>query len=323
MVNKIIAMDMIKSKSMSIALLTILFCFFISSDSFSQSYNTLKIESVEELKEFFKYTPDRIPLLCGHRGGAAKGYPENSIATFENAMATIPIFFELDPRLTKDSVVVVMHDATLDRTTTGSGKLSEYTWEELQELKLKDPEGNITPYGISTLDEVLQWAKGKTILMLDKKDVPLSFILDKINKHKAESYVLVSSYDPEEAVFYHKHNKNIMFEAFIRSIEELEEYEKTGIPWENMIAFAARRKPVDKDLYDALHTRGVMCLFYTTPELEKKIKDPAERRAAYQNTIHEGADILLSDRIFEVYDAIKQLLPENSSKKKFFVKTEY
>lgn len=59
-------------------------------------------------------------------------------------------FFELDPRLTKDSVIVLMHDTTIDRTTAGKGKLAEYTWEELQSFRLKDSEGNPTPYKIPT-----------------------------------------------------------------------------------------------------------------------------------------------------------------------------
>ena len=41
------------------------------------------------------------------------------------------------PRLTKDSVIVLMHDATLDRTTSGKGKLADFTWNELQQIRLQ------------------------------------------------------------------------------------------------------------------------------------------------------------------------------------------
>lgn len=47
------------------------------------------------------------------------GYAENCIEGLENVLTQMPAFFEIDPRLTKDSVIVLMHDATLDRTTTG------------------------------------------------------------------------------------------------------------------------------------------------------------------------------------------------------------
>ena len=282
--------------------------------------NTLKIDEVKDLRSFFTYTPDRIPLLCGHRGGATTGFPENCIATFENTLRKIPAFFEVDPRLTKDSVVIIMHDPTLDRTTNGKGKISDYTWDELKDLKLKDTDGNVTQYNIPLLDEVLQWAKGKTILMLDKKDVPLQIILNKIVAHNAESYVLVSTYEPEEAAFYFRHNRNIMFEAFILNESRIQEYENAGIPWKNIVAYVSKSK--EKSLYDALHKRKVMCIYYTSPVLEK-IKDKAERINAYRNVIKQGGDILLSDRIFEVADAIQSLMPQKSSKQHFFIKKTF
>jgi len=66
-----------------------------------------------------------------------------------------------------------MHDETLDRTTNATGKVSESTFEELKEVRLRDYKGDITDYRIPTLEEVIRWSRGKTILNLDRKDVPL------------------------------------------------------------------------------------------------------------------------------------------------------
>ena len=52
----------------------------------------------------------------------APGYPENCIETFENTLSHMPSFFEIDPQMTRDSVIVLMHDPTIDRTTTGKEK---------------------------------------------------------------------------------------------------------------------------------------------------------------------------------------------------------
>jgi glycerophosphoryl diester phosphodiesterase len=301
-------------------LLCLLGLFIYNKTNAQTTINSFKIKNVKDLRSFFTYKSDRIPLLCGHRGGATIGFPENCIATFENTLQKIPAFFELDPRLTKDSVVIVMHDATLDRTTNGKGKISDYTWKELQQLKLKDPEGNITQYNIPLLDDILRWAKGKTILMLDKKDVPLQTILQKIRNYNAESFVLISTYAAEEAAFYHKQNKNIMFEAFILHKEGIKEYENAGIPWQNIVAYVSKSK--DKSLYDALHERKVMCIYYTTPVLEK-MSDSTERATAYQNVLKSGGDILLSDRIFEVSNAIQSLIPQKSSQLHFFTKMTF
>ncbi len=109
-----------------------------------QKQHTLNLESPQAMKEFFRYKGKSTPIISGHRGGMIKGFPENSIETFENTLRNSPAFFEIDPRLTKDSVAVLMHDATLERTTTGTGKVSDYTYAELQKFRLKDPQGNPT-----------------------------------------------------------------------------------------------------------------------------------------------------------------------------------
>lgn len=283
-----------------------------------KTLHTLNISGLGDLQEYFRYTPDRIPLVAGHRGGVLKGFPENALTTFEHILSIMPAFFEVDPRLTKDSMIVVLHDATLDRTTNGKGRLSDHTWEEVKKLKLKDTEGNVTEQSVSTLEEVINWARGKTVLMLDQKDVPLPMLLELITRLKAESFVIVSAYDVKEAAFYHERNKNIMFEAFILDDEDLRQYDSVGIPWKNIVAYTS--KPMKKDLYEKLHQRGVMCIVYTARSTER-LKEKEERIRIYKEIIENGGDIILADNVFEVAEAVAPLKPEKSSKERFFRKT--
>ena len=294
----------------------LLFLMLLASPVLAQvkKLHTFSMTSTKELKAFFKYTPDRIPLICGHRGGAQELYPENSIAGLEYVLSKMPAFFEVDPRLTKDSVAVILHDATLERTTTGKGMLSDYTWEEVKQLKLKDKDGKPTQYGLHTLDEMLQWAKGKTILMIDKKDVPLAQLYQIIKRNNAESRVLISAYEPEEAAFYHAKDKNLMFEIFVSNEEKLKAYEATGVPTENMVAYFGQ--PKKKAFYDLVHHKGMMVFVYTAKVMEKE-KSKEIRVQSYRKTIEDGADILLSDRALEAYESIRDLMPAKSSKSKF------
>lgn len=280
-----------------------------------EELNTLKIKSTKDLKEFFKYTSDRVPMISGHRGGTQDLYPENSIEGLAYVLSKVPAFFEVDPRLTKDSVVVVLHDATLERTTTGKGKLSDYTWEEVQKLRLLDKKGKPTKYRLHTLEEMLHWAKGKTILMLDKKDVPLHQLYEIIRKTNTESLVLISAYEPAEAAFYYGKDKNLMFEVFVNNEERLKAYEAAGIPHENMVAYVGQ--PKKKAFYDLLHSKGMMIFIYTAKVMEKE-KNKDIRIQSYKNTIRDGADILLSDNAIEAYKAIKEFSPPKSKKSKFF-----
>ena len=93
-------------------------------------------------------------LLAAHRGGALL-WPENSLLAFRNAVALGADFIEFDVHLSKDGEVVVIHDPTLDRTTTGSGPVKDRTVAELKALRLKDRTGAVTEETVPTLDEVV------------------------------------------------------------------------------------------------------------------------------------------------------------------------
>ena len=65
--------------------------------------------------------------------------------------------------------MVLMHDLTIDRTTDGKGRVADYTYEELQRIRLVDRDGNVTDYRIPTLAEVLEWGKDKVAFNFDNK----------------------------------------------------------------------------------------------------------------------------------------------------------
>jgi glycerophosphoryl diester phosphodiesterase len=77
------------------------------------------------------------PLAFAHRG--ADTTRENTLAAFRTAVDRGYGHLELDVRTTKDGVLMVFHDEALDRVTTGTGKLSDHTWEELSRLRVIDP----------------------------------------------------------------------------------------------------------------------------------------------------------------------------------------
>lgn len=93
--------------------------------------------SPQGLRDLFRHTDQPLPLVSAHRGGPQPGYPENCLATFENTLHHTFAIMEVDPRYTKDGQIVLHHDDTLGRTTTGRGKVSDFTLAELKALRLK------------------------------------------------------------------------------------------------------------------------------------------------------------------------------------------
>lgn len=109
------------------------------------------------------------PAFAAHRGGSLL-WPENSLVAFRNALALGADYLELDVHLTRDGEVVVIHDPTLERTTTGTGPVRERTLAELRGLRLKDRSGAALEEGIPTLDQVVMMAAaGKRQMLLEIK----------------------------------------------------------------------------------------------------------------------------------------------------------
>ncbi len=282
--------------------------------------NKLKIDSPAALHDFFQYTGNNVPIITGHRGGTYPGFPENSIESFEHVLRHTPAFFEIDPRITKDSVIVIIHDATLDRTTTGKGKVADYTWEELQELNLVDHLGQVTPFKIPSLEEVITWSRGKTVINLDRKDVPFELTAALIKKHQAEAHVMLTVHAPEQAQFYLEKNKHSMFSAHIKSLEELHAYEESGIPWDQVMAYVGPWSKVEnQELYEQLHQRGVMVMVSAASSYDK-LEDPNERQEAYRKIIDDGADVLESDFPIEAAAAISSRVEVPSPHQKYFIR---
>ena len=108
-------------------------------------------------------------LFAAHRGGSLL-WPENSLLAFRNAVALGADYLEFDVHLSKDEEAVVIHDPTLDRTTTGSGPVRERTLAELRTPRLRDRNAQATEETIPTLDEVVAVAaSGKRRMLLEIK----------------------------------------------------------------------------------------------------------------------------------------------------------
>ncbi|MGH7396090.1 MAG: glycerophosphodiester phosphodiesterase [Candidatus Rokuibacteriota bacterium] len=148
--------------------------------------------------------PDTIaPRFAAHRGGALL-WPENSLLAFRNALALGVDFLELDVHLTRDGELVVIHDPTLERTTTGTGPVRARALAELGDLRLKDRGGAVVEEGIPTLDEVVGLAAaGKRQILLeiktDEQRRPYPGIEEKVfavlDRHRFVPFTVVMAFE--------------------------------------------------------------------------------------------------------------------------------
>ncbi|MFD2934426.1 glycerophosphodiester phosphodiesterase family protein [Spirosoma flavum] len=254
--------------------------------------------------DFFSYKPNQKGKISAHRGGGdLKGYPENCIESFAYLAKNLPVIIECDIDLTKDSVMVMMHDATLDRTTTGTGKLIDRNYAELGQYRLEDNQGNVTPYKIPTLEEVLRWGKNKVTFTLDvKRNVSFAKVVDMIHKTGASDYVAVITYNAQDAAKLNKLDPNLMISVTIRNHAEYDRLHELGVPDNRMVAFVGVKEP-DAELYTFLHQKGIACILGTLGNLDKQAVAKGDQ--LYKTFATNGADIMSTDRPLEVWQVVK------------------
>ena len=126
-----------------------------------------KATSIEDLIANLENSKDNQVIVVSHRGDW-RNAPENSLQAIKNCIDMGVDMVEIDVRKTKDGQLVLMHDKTIDRTTTGKGKVEDWTLDSLKTLQLKDGLGVATPHKIPTLEEALMVSKDKILVNLDK-----------------------------------------------------------------------------------------------------------------------------------------------------------
>ena len=143
----------------------------------------------------------RGPFVSAHRGFSSEA-PENTLPALATALDAGADIAEIDIRMTSDHVLVLMHDARVDRTTDGAGLVSAIT---LADLKRLDAGSWFAPEFIGTtvptLAEVLEWSGGRLPLIVELKNFPArdpAFIekfVEVVQHFDAEEFVIASSFD--------------------------------------------------------------------------------------------------------------------------------
>lgn len=151
-----------------------------------------------------RFPDDSFPAIVAHRGASATR-PENTMASFEEAIRLGARIVELDVRLSRDGVAVVVHDPTVERTTNGTGAVHELSAAELAALNAGTPDA---PETIPTLGDVLDLLSGRAAAAIEIKNLPgePAFETDRetlveqthaeIERRRFQGPVLVISFNP-------------------------------------------------------------------------------------------------------------------------------
>jgi len=244
--------------------------------------------------------------VIAHRGNSSEA-PENTLIAIESALDVGADVIEIDVRMTKDSVVVLMHDANVERTTNGSGIIAEMTFEEVQSLdagRWFDNKFRAEP--IPTLAEVIDLIEGEALLLIEVKVANRGIeeeVVKIIKEKKAEAWCWVQSFQnqaietvqdlaPEIKTAQLVYG-NITFLPFhlnpmMPRLGRIHEYEKVA-------AVNPNYRLISKKTIDNIHTRGYKVFVWTVDD-ENNIK----------KLIDMGVDGIITNKPREAYQLIHQ-----------------
>lgn len=159
-----VVVELIVSKGATVSSVKIPGIGIIPFKSFTTDHFQKVLSAIKNPLNYPDYT-----IVAAHRG-YWKDVPENSFEAYDLCIAAGSDMVELDTRLTKDNVLVAFHDECLDRITDGTGKLRDMNWADVQKLHLRDRFGNVTGFRMVSIEDALEYLKGRALVNLDIKE---------------------------------------------------------------------------------------------------------------------------------------------------------
>jgi glycerophosphoryl diester phosphodiesterase len=248
--------------------------------------------TAEALAAALRWEPGAPVLVSAHRGAPPPGLPENSIPAFENALNYAPALIEADVRRTADGVLVLLHDGTLDRTTTGTGRIDETTLEEIRALRLVTEAGLVTSFRVPTLAEAVAWAEGRAVLLLDvKSDVPYDALVAELRALDAFDQAVVIVYSLDDHLRLAALAPEAVVSSTAETVPQAEALLAADVDLDRTIAWTGIGPP-DPAVVERLHAAGVRAQAGAFGAI-----DAAASPAAYAPLLAPGADVIATDNV--------------------------
>ncbi|XBQ17204.1 MAG: glycerophosphodiester phosphodiesterase family protein [Oceanicaulis sp.] len=230
-----------------------------------------------------------VTLLQAHRAGDRAGAAENSLAAIEASLADGAVFLEIDVARTADGVLVLMHDDTIDRTTTGTGEIEEITYAELLQFELVDLNGAPTGERVPTLAETLAFLDGRGVAQIDLKDIGFDAVAATLTEAGAADRAVVITYSSEDAIAFDRYDTGAMISAGMRSVDDLDALLAAGVEAELLTAWLGLGTG-NPELDAALAARGIETSY-------GDFRAERQGEADYRLMAENGAEVISVDDV--------------------------
>lgn len=244
--------------------------------------------------------------ISAHRGGWEPGYPENALETIAHTLARGPMIVEMDLRRTADGVIIVLHDDTLERTTTGEGAVSAMSFADLADVRLVDQAGAVTDFAIPTLADVLDWARGRAFVQLDvKSTVPVEEVVAAVVEADAIAYAAVIVYTADDAIRAAQADPRVAISVEIQDQDRLDTLMAAGVAPERLMAWTGVHRAPVPDIWDVLHEADIPVAFGALWYIDADVRESGDA-SIYRDIAEGGVVVIATDIHWTAYDALME-----------------
>lgn len=287
-------------------LLILLLACFALLDGTTQTRNAAADRASAIVAEIHSPASKKV-LVASHRGDW-RNYPENSLPAIRSAIEMGVDIVEIDLALTSDSVLVLCHDRTIDRTTSGKGLIAEITYDSIRRVNLRAGQNAVTHWKVPTLEEVLILCKDKIVVNIDKGFQYYGLIHPLLEKYGMLEQVLIKSNVTADraAATFSKYDDNCLFMPIVNFGKKsyrkiLESYERLKYPLlAYEICWSEYTPEVEACMREVLASGSKLWVNSLWPSLCGGLCDDAalegDPSAVYGKLVDMGATMIQTDR---------------------------
>jgi glycerophosphoryl diester phosphodiesterase len=196
-----------------------------------------RIEGMDLVRFLDCVREQSVGLIAAHRAGPRPGFAENAISTMFASVNAGAILLEVDVIETADGELVLLHDRTLERTTTGRGSVADMSYAAFKRLRLIDETGTQIEESPPSLAEAFSALDGVGILELDLKGVSADRIVEAIEDAGAMDRVITITYRTEQAMKLHRLAPEMVLSIGLQSENDLTELQAAGMDLTRVLAW--------------------------------------------------------------------------------------
>ena len=246
-------------------------------------------------------------VVACHRGDW-RNWPENSLAAIESVIGMGADIVELDLKLTKDSVLVVCHDRTIDRTTSGKGRVCDITYDSIRRCVLKTGHGVKTTHRMPTLREALEVCKDRIVVNVDQGYEYYDLVLGVTEELGVTEQILIKGKRSTDVVAakFSEHPRNMMYMPIIDILKPkgqalFAEYRDKGItPLAYEVCWSEYTPEVEACMREVISGGSKLWVNSLWPTLNGGLCDDAafegDPAEVYGKLVDMGATMIQTDR---------------------------